>query len=483
MLQPGLLSVDLSWSEGLGLGIVLAAGFIGRGVEPRLRDALRRRLEARRRVLSLKRREEAAAETSTLEVYVDESGVEKVLVNLARDPIRGPRVYASSLRVSDFRCFDEISVSLRHPGDTSDLTHQNVNLILGDNGSGKSTLLKAIAIAALGPILDSSGFVPFHLIRSGCKGSLIRGTFLVDEPRSAPEELVGEVEVVRYGDYEELRAGHDRGAWRALSDDSDPGFLVVGYGVNRRVAEDEAEHAFLERSRRRRRYQRVASLFDEGAVLTPLDPWLPTLDYRRRGEVEELLAALLPEEARLKSGKAGEAVFEWRGQELPYLALSDGYRSFIGWVGDLLVQIDAASQGRLPLNEVGGIVLVDEVDLLLHPSWQREVVPNIARTFPELQFVFTTHSPIVAGTLESDNILIARTNEEGSSRLDRIDASIHGLNAEQILLSSYFELESTRAPGVQSELGKLAEQAMAGDDEAALTYLRALSGKSTHLDS
>ena len=76
-------------------------------------------------------------------------------------------------------------------------------------------------------------------------------------------------------------ATHDRGAWSDLFEESDAAFLVIGYGVNRRVAEDESERTYLERGRRRRRYQRVAGLFDESAVLVPLGSWLPTLGLRR----------------------------------------------------------------------------------------------------------------------------------------------------------------------------------------------------------
>ena len=132
----------------------------------------------------------------------------------------------------------------------------------------------------------------------------------------------------------------------------------------------------------------------------------------------------MPKEASLAERRRADDIFECRGQEVPYSALSDGYRSFIGWVGDLLFQIESATRDDMPLDQVGGIVLVDEVDLLLHPSWQREVVPLIAETFPNLQFVFTTHSPIVAGTLQAGNILIARVDGLGRSSLVRIDASI-----------------------------------------------------------
>jgi hypothetical protein len=480
MTQVSLFAAAIT-IDGLNVLMALGAALLGILLRPKLTDAvaaLQRSLDVRRRVATLARREEAAEAalpSSDIERKGRTPGPSEALGNLARDPIRGPRIYASSVAAKDFRCFADMTVDLHHPGDGSKLRYPNVNLVIGDNGAGKSTLLKAIAIAALGPILDSSGFVPYHLIRSRRERSEVRGDFLIDDRHGIPAQLTGAVDVVRNGDYEEVVSRHDRGAWADLFDESDATFLVIGYGVNRRVAEDESERTFLERGRRRRRYQRVAGLFDQDAVLVPLASWLPTLRPRRRAEVETLLNKLLPKEANLAERRRADDVFECRGQEVPYSALSDGYRSFIGWIGDLLCQIDSAAGESTPLDQVGGIVLVDEVDLLLHPSWQREVVPLIAETFPNLQFVFTTHSPIVAGTLQAGNILISRVDELGRSTLVRIAASIHGLNAEQILLSSYFELESTRAVETQTGLGELAERAMQGDDEAAVRYLQILA--------
>ena len=487
MIQGARLfaAVDISWLTVLVPFGAAAMGFL---IRPSLFDAvgaLRRRLNVRRRLAALARAEKdeealSAARHLEHEELKDRSSAS--LGNLARDPILGPRIYAATVEAADFRCFDDIAVSLHHPGDGSGLRYPNVNLVIGDNGAGKSTLLKAIAIAALGPILSGSGFVSKNLIRSHSKHSLIRGNFLLDDLRGGPERLNGAVELTRFRDHEELMARHDRDAWSDLFDESSAAVFVIGYGVNRRIAEDESERASLERGQRVRRYQRVAGLFDQSAVLVPLGSWLPTLSLRRRAEAEALLNRLLPDEASLVEGQRGDEVFECRGQEIPYSALSDGYRSFIGWVGDLLFQIDSAA-GDMPLDQIGGIVLVDEVDLLLHPSWQREVVPLIAETFPNLQFVFTTHSPIVAGTLQAGNILIARVDEQGRSNLVRIDTSIHGLNAEQILLSSYFELDSTRSVETQAGLGKLAKRAMRGDDEAAVEYLRILAAGAERQDA
>lgn len=452
----------------------VAVGFVLASLAPRAIGLLRYRAMRRHRV-ARPRDELFIAEPELGE----RDDIRATLENIAGDPIRGPRFYVSDIAVTAFRCFETSTIDLRHPGEPSRLDLRNVNLILGDNGSGKSTLLKAIALGALGPVLDSSGFVPYHLVRNGYAKASIAARFVDDAPDRRPRPLKGRLEIERVRDYERISEAHDAEYWASLFNETDPTFLVVGYGVNRRTAEDESDFPALEKSRRRRRYQRVAGLFDESAVLTPLSSWLPSASRGRRAETMELLETLLPSDTTLAPGGEREAVFRHRGVEVPYRALSDGYKSFIGWVGDLLFQIDSVTEGQLPYTQVGGIVLVDEVDLLLHPVWQRDVVPNIARALPNLQFVFTSHSPIVAGTLQAENIVIARETDDGASHLDRLKASIHGLDAEQILLSSYFELESTRAPDAQARLHALARQAMEGDDEAAVEYLRALTDAPT----
>jgi hypothetical protein len=76
-----------------------------------------------------------------------------------------PYYYLRELQIRNLRCFSTVDIAFRYPGDGGDAKIQNVNLLLGDNGSGKSTILKAAAMAALGPVLEGSGFVPFRLVR------------------------------------------------------------------------------------------------------------------------------------------------------------------------------------------------------------------------------------------------------------------------------------------------------------------------------
>ena len=87
--------------------------------------------------------------------------------------------------------------------------------------------------------------------------------------------------------------------------------------------------------------------------------------------------------------------------------LSDGERSMIALVLDLARRLTLANP-KLddPLREGRGVVLIDEIDLHLHPRWQRTIVDKLTRTFPNCQFIATTHSPQIVGEISPDNIIL-----------------------------------------------------------------------------
>jgi energy-coupling factor transporter ATP-binding protein EcfA2 len=396
-------------------------------------------------------------------------------VRMPGNRLKGPFFYITQLRLQDFRCFPDAVVDFRYPGEEkSDLKYSNVNLLLGNNGSGKSTVLRAVALVALSEVVGSSGFTPYRLVRQGADTARIAAAFAGRGPDGA-EPLLTEMQIepLGRGTLERISSATD-GFWRGIFDDVSPQFFVAGYGVNRRVAQKSSDPA-LEDAGAAVRFNRVRGLFNEHTPLAPFGEWLPSALERRPRELRELLTELLPEKTQLTSRFEDEQpVFRRHGIEIPFRALSDGMQSYIGWLGDLLHQLDSVAGAR-DLRDVGGLVLVDEVDLLLHPSWQRVVVPIISDMFRKIQFVFTTHSPIVAGTLESGNIVVAReVDDTGTSTLRRIDAEVHGLNAEQVLLSSYFNLTSTRSEDITATLDELAQRAVDGDDSARRRYMQAL---------
>jgi hypothetical protein len=103
------------------------------------------------------------------------------------------------------------------------------------------------------------------------------------------------------------------------------------------------------------------------------------------------------------------------------------------------------------------------------------VIPRLAKTFPNLQFVFTTHSPIVVGSLERENVWVSEADPKtGISTATQKDIGVHGLNSDQILLTDYFGLKSTRAKGKEEQLARIADDAERGVPKKARDFLSAL---------
>jgi predicted ATP-binding protein involved in virulence len=98
-------------------------------------------------------------------------------------------------------------------------------------------------------------------------------------------------------------------------------------------------------------------------------------------------------------------------QEFNVEQLSDGERNLLALVGDLARRLSILNPTLQNPNLGNGVVLIDEIDLHLHPGWQRNVVSNLENTFPNCQFVLTTHSPQLVGELSAESVMLMRNGK------------------------------------------------------------------------
>lgn len=399
-------------------------------------------------------------------------------------------MYIRSLQLENLRCFAAANLTFQYPGRVAAAgeppvpTLDNVNLILGNNGAGKSTILKGAALAAIAPILSNSGFFAYSLVRREFSAESPTSPIMAkaqarviltpqDTGKKASTEQTLFARLERQGDEDVLIDTTARKEpWTAMASKESPAFLVLGYGPTRRMA-PRTEFISTRSRQGHLRYQRVQSLFDEELTLVQLAHWLPEFrNSGRRSQVVHLLDELLGSLYRFKGEyKGGEYYVEKDGISIPIAALSDGYRGFIGWVSDLLYHVCFWSKSGSKLREIEGIVLVDEIDAHLHPDWQRSVIQTLSRTFRKIQFIFTSHSPLITGSLEWPNIWVMR--DGAPTQLP--DEPINGLSADQVLLSPYFGVRATRADEKISRLQELDRRAQRGDAAAAQDFMRELS--------
>lgn len=154
-----------------------------------------------------------------------------------------------------------------------------------------------------------------------------------------------------------------------------------------------------------------------------------------------------------------------KGQRLTVNQLSDGEKCLMAMVGDLARRMAIANPQREDPLLGEGIVMIDEIDLHLHPKWQRLVVPSLTEVFPNCQFVISTHSPHVITHVQPENLFLLNMTDDGKLEAIRPVES-YGKTVDRVL-EDLMGLSTTRPNRVQSDLRVIYEQISEGQLDVA----------------
>lgn len=140
------------------------------------------------------------------------------------------------------------------------------------------------------------------------------------------------------------------------------------------------------------------------------------------GAVEEFMKGLVEEGESVKifyDFEEDDLMVELGNKYIPLRLMSSGYRSIIGMVADLAFRMSILNPQleSEAVKQTPGVVLIDEIDLHLHPQWQWRVVEDLKRTFPKVQFIATTHAPIVIASCKDGKIIRLEHKEESYTDL------------------------------------------------------------------
>ena len=238
--------------------------------------------------------------------------------------------------------------------------------------------------------------------------------------------------------------------------------LVVGYGAARHMHYRGSEPFRIHPDT-------TASLFDPSLALVDAKEILEQLDYgASKGQanfkallkrIKEALVRLLPDVEKASAislkgppppGTAGDKFgvqIKTPYGEVPLGALSLGYQTMAAWAIDLAWRLyrqfpDAPDPLQMP-----AIVIVDELDLHLHPKWQRELRENISAAFPNVQFIATAHSPLLAQSYLDTNLAVIR-EEDGQAIIENNPTVNTKWRIDEVVTSALYEVDSAYSPEI-----------------------------------
>ncbi|MBW4460775.1 MAG: AAA family ATPase [Nodosilinea sp. WJT8-NPBG4] len=367
------------------------------------------------------------------------------------------------LKIRNFKQFSDYALDL----------HPNFTLLVGDNGTGKTSLLDALAIAAGIWLVNAPDTTlsnsKRNILTNEIRLEAVESNGVTQFTECKPVQItatgcIGEQEVQWTRQIKENGSrtsnADAKAALEIISDlfqrDQEGEKLwfpvTAYYGAGRAwIASNKTDPKAKNSNEISRRWHAFYDCFVDRIRIADLQTWfqkeaLASLQRQRtmRPGYEIVKFAILggiPEAHDLWfDPDRGEIVVSIRHHPIPFSNLSAGQKVMVALIADIAIKIvtqnaaflfdiDDLAPDEIPLilKRTSGLVLIDEIDVHLHPQWQRHVIEDLIHTFPAIQFVCTTHSPVVIGEVPADRIRILQ------AEAPIIPSNALGLDANRVL--------------------------------------------------
>ncbi|MCD5970517.1 AAA family ATPase [Pseudomonas quasicaspiana] len=356
------------------------------------------------------------------------------------------------LHIQNFRCYEDATFDFQ-PG---------FNLVVGVNGSGKTSLLQAVA-ASFDAIPSSMG-----VYNGGVFIDEQDARFVIDNyngrvrfERKFPVALEAKGNVFGHCNWSKIKLRSDEMIYpdSALVDvirDSIDGLnqgiptdlpLLAFYRANRRwsVTNVSAEFSATQKISR---FDGYKNWHDCAADVQDFESWIigKTLEQLQSVHnssnvmsifddelawVNSAIKCALPESIGIHYNLPLRSLLVNFGLNnvIPFNELSDGQRGLIALIADIARRMCILNphMGKDVLQNTSGVVIIDELDIHLHPAWQRNIVPALKQAFPKVQFIAASHSPQIIGSLKPEEVIVLNNGQSSHPRVT------YGLDSSSVL--------------------------------------------------
>ncbi len=323
------------------------------------------------------------------------------------------RIRIKNISIKNIKGFSDISIDFN--------TENQTNLILGINGRGKTTILQLIAVALQqleNKILSKKWN---QIVKKGASD----GTFSIQFENHNGLEL--KINVTQNDDII-FEQGNE--VYQKIKND----VLILAYGSYRRTTEryDNENDSF----------QCVSSLFGDNYLKNIKTPGVAGYLKNNFNYIKDLInkifqSAETENQVLLDSFDDYHFYFTTPTNKqniISFDALAEGYKAVFVWLIDMIIRIVERGYTIFSTEKINGIVMIDEIDLHLHPTWQRTLMPTLNIIFPNIQFIITSHSPFVIQSLSiADVIMLVLSKNEIKTKRIKKDGKFNTYKIDEII--------------------------------------------------
>jgi len=332
-----------------------------------------------------------ASEKNLFKILKEESSRKLSKASLSVQVKESDSIYLDSIKVEDYFSIEDMTIE--------NLKDKKEIYFVGENGEGKTVLLQAILLAL--------------------KGSRYNTLEYIDDNTKSKMKLAIKDDIVsKYQSYRNIKN-------------------VFAYGINRnKVREKFDPYGYM-------------GIFDTSDFKDTTFLKNPTEILKSDNNiiedfVDKLNSYILKDKLHIVHD-LNTLVFKEAKYEIEFEKLSEGYKSTIIWLCDLVSRLIENQPNINKIEDFKAIVIIDEIDLYLHPKWEYDLVNTIRKIFPNIQFIMTTHSMVTILGASKDAVFYKVYKENGKTKLTHPMNTIKNLMANNLSTSPLFNLNTARA--------------------------------------